>query len=276
MGSRKLKLLQDVIREIKQQRACREYKRKIIAGEPVEKWLKCKFSFDEIHQYLINKINPEKVVIFDVGAHHGESIDRFHNIFPDAVIHAFEPEESAFLMLQEKYGNDNRVILNNYGIGSFNGEVEFYKNAKSDTSGCIPVNISSSWATIKAEQLGVEKSRLIESAIQIPIKSLDMYIEENGIDKISILKLDTQGYEDECLKGGQELLKANRIDIIESELIVGNPYEKTLSFLEIESCIHPFGYRFFAINKAGNLLAQPHQPFDLIYLSGSVKKRFGL
>ena len=82
---------------------------------------------------------------------------------------------------------------------------------------------------------------------------------------MTILKIDTQGYEDECLRGGQEALKLNQVAIIETEILVGDAYEKTLSFGEIENLIYRHGYRFFGINSAGNLLSRPHQSFDLIY-----------
>jgi hypothetical protein len=34
--------------------------------------------------------------IFDVGAHHGESIKRYKKLFPSAAIHSFEPDVENF------------------------------------------------------------------------------------------------------------------------------------------------------------------------------------
>ena len=58
--------------------------------------------FDDIHRQLINIISPKKVVIFDVGAHRGESVKRFRNIFPDSIIHSFEPDKDNFSDLKNK------------------------------------------------------------------------------------------------------------------------------------------------------------------------------
>lgn len=52
-------------------------------------------------QVLLRGKNEPK--IFDIGAHNGQSIDRFRALFPDSEIYSFEPDEISFLGLRENY-----------------------------------------------------------------------------------------------------------------------------------------------------------------------------
>ena len=48
------------------------------------------------HKFITN----DKPIIFDVGAHHGESIIEFKTLFPLSIIHSFEPDPDTFKILQ--------------------------------------------------------------------------------------------------------------------------------------------------------------------------------
>jgi len=257
-------------RNYHQRKSCETYKKRILSGEQVTSWLHCEFTFDEIHKILVQRFSSAPIRIFDVGAHRGESIDRFRKLFPDSTIHAFEPNTEIAAFLRQRYAKDSSVILNAHGLGAFNGDVQFYKNVKSDTSSCLPINTFGTWAASKATQQGVSREQLTEEVTQIPIQTIDHYVEVNQIKDIDILKIDTQGYEIECLKGAQKSLESGNIMIIEVEIIVGDAYAKSSTFGEIENLIHNHGYKFFGINGSGNLLSRPHQSFDLLYTGPKV------
>ena len=67
--------------------------------------------------------------------------------------------------------------------------------------------------------------------ISVKVKKLDDYCHSNNINKINLIKIDTQGFEEEVLNGALNLIKENKIDIIELELVLGFAYKKTLSFI---------------------------------------------
>ena len=117
--------------------------------------------------------------------------------------------------------------------------------------------------------------------IDVQVETVDSYVKKNNIKKINILKIDVQGFEGEVLRGAQEMLKANNIDIIELELIVGNMYDKTLSFGEIENIICPYGYKLFALTNhhsseqhSANIIIQPWLQFDVIYTRDEIYKKY--
>ena len=56
-------------------------------GFEIKKLDRKKLNFDDIYK----KFFDDNLIIFDVGANKGQSIERFKKIFPKSTIHAFEP-----------------------------------------------------------------------------------------------------------------------------------------------------------------------------------------
>ena len=56
-------------------------------------------------------------MIFDVGANQGQSISRFDKLFNSKEIYSFEPIESEYLKMRDKYQNNKFVKINNYALG---------------------------------------------------------------------------------------------------------------------------------------------------------------
>lgn len=218
-------------------------------------------TFDEIHQILNNAENP---IIFDVGANEGQSIKRFRNIFPNSIIHSFEPLPREFKMLQENYTSDN-TFLSNVALGAIEEKRKFYVNYRSHSSSFTKLNLDSAGNKKESEQYGRSPENFIDEEIQVDISTLDGYVRKNNITKIDILKIDTQGFEDEVLKGAENALKSKIISTIELELLVGDNYEKRVTFLDVEKYLIPYGYRLYAITHGGNLFDYPAFGFDIIY-----------
>ena len=220
--------------------------------------------FDNIHKHFISEKTP---LIFDVGAHRGESIERFSSLFPAAEIHAFEPDPEIFKHIDSQHYAGKDIKVHNLGVSSKKGKLTFFRNLKSSTSGFHAVNTDSSWAKNRSARHGVSPEQFTAQNIQVNTIDLDTYMSENSIDHLNILKLDTQGHEDLVLEGAQSALSRAAIDIIETELILGDAYEKSLQFMDIEKFLLPAGYRLYAIDRGGNLLQTPSLSLNAIYVS---------
>ena len=124
-------------------------------------------------------------------------------MFNDPVIHSFEPQHDVFKQLQKNYPSDENVILNNLGLGDKIEEKHFYH-----------ANAESSFLryTIKDDivDIGEYMNQNTESEA-LSLRTLDEYVKKNNINKIHLLKIDTQGFEDKVLTGAQETLKKNLI-----------------------------------------------------------------
>ena len=216
------------------------------------------YGFNTVLTKLISDNHP---LIFDIGAEDGSSCERYGSILKNPIIHAFEPRPDQFEIMKSKFNDNKNVYLNNVAVGS-KAEIKIFNQIKGGGR--------SSFLTSTVDDLSQQEQ------IDVQVETVDAYVEKNNIKKINLLKIDVQGFEDEVLKGAQETLKLNKIDIIETELILGNMYEKTLSFNEIENLIYPYGYKFFALTCTNtetyslNLWKLPELQFDVIYTSNDI------
>jgi len=219
--------------------------------------------FDAVLSHFTKDLEP---VIFDIGAHNGESIRRFKKIFPKSTIHAFEPDIGNFKIMDKGWGDKKGIILNNIGVSRKKGTLTFHRNLKTNTSSFHAVNTESEWAKMRSARQEVTPEEFTEKSYDVPIIDLDSYVDEHNISYIHVLKMDTQGHEDEVLAGAEKTLKSGIVDVIETELIVGNAYTKSLQFYDLEKVLIPMGYRFYAIDSAGDRLSTPSLSFNIIYV----------
>jgi len=187
-------------------------------------------TLDQSIKYLIKKDNP---IIFDVGAHTGETIERFRKLYNKSIIHSFEPQVDSFQKL--KKFSDDKTILNNFALGEKIEIKKFYINKNDSTSGFYKFT----------DKMFADHNNYSKD---IQIKTLDQYVEERNVENIDILKIDVQGYEDNVLKGAIKTL-TNKIKILELEIIFIDYYEKKSSFYNLESIIKPLGFELYTISS---------------------------
>ena len=187
-------------------------------------------TLDQSIKYLIKKDNP---IIFDVGAHTGETIERFRKLYNKSIIHSFEPQVDSFQKL--KKFSDDKTILNNFALGEKIEIKKFYINKNDSTSGFYKFT----------DKMFADHNNYSKD---IQIKTLDQYVEERNVENIDILKIDVQGYEDNVLKGAIKTL-TNKIKILELEIIFIDYYEIKSSFYNLESIIKPLGFELYTISS---------------------------
>ena len=104
-------------------------------------------------------------------------------------------------------------------------------NDKSDTSSFLDLN-KFNWLKHRSKQLNIPSENFKKKSTQVQINTLDNYVKLNNIDKINLVKIDTQGYEEKVLRGSLESIKNNIINTILTEIIFDDVYDKYLSFSE--------------------------------------------
>ena len=137
---------------------------------------------NESLQFLIKELFIEKVYIvkiktaskiLDAGSNVGLSICYFKEVFPNAVIDAYEPDESSFAALEK-----------NIAVNKING-VQVYKKAISDKNGFLYTSFSSNFGSVNTQFTDNEMGIKTEA-----VRLLDII--ENGYD---VIKLDIEGGE---------------------------------------------------------------------------------
>ncbi|MGO9302448.1 MAG: FkbM family methyltransferase [Candidatus Korobacteraceae bacterium] len=161
----------------------------------------------------------EHPVVFDVGANVGQSVERLKRYFAHPVIHAFEPAPDTFQRLREATKGTPDLILNNIALGRHSGTAELVENTESVMSSFLELG-SDSWGAVKQK-------------IPVIVGTLDDYCSDNSVDRIDILKLDTQGFELEVLSGGENLLRQGRIEVVFMEITFSELYRGLPSLDEL-------------------------------------------
>ncbi len=162
-----------------------------------------------------------RAVAFDVGANVGAFTQELHRRLPEPIIHAFEPSPTMFNALQLNCGALPNVYLNQYAVGSKPGIAQFNENSESTMSSFLELG-SAGWGSIQRKW-------------EVETVSLDSYCEARGIERIDLLKSDTQGFDFEVLKGAQSLFNRGAIRLVFIEVIFIDMYKNQAKFDEIIS-----------------------------------------
>lgn len=206
-------------------------------------------TFDQIYKYLLKEKN---LIIFDIGANEGQSIERFLKINNNSSIHSFEPDKYTYNLLKEKYQNYPNIKLNNIAIGNQKENKIFNVAAHSRNSSFLDLRANTNWIKLRSKELGISPDNYIKEKIKVTIDTIDSYCEENSINHIDVMKIDTQLFEQEVLIGSKKMIESQKIDAIELEIVFSTTYEKYLCLSDLEKYLVPNNYRFSAIRLNNN------------------------
>ena len=146
----------------------------------------------------------KKLTIIDIGAHKGETIDFFVKNFNLEKIFSFEPNFALFSELINKKDYRNKIIeINNFGVGERAEIKKLNIISESSSSTFNDLNLDSKYYKRKnfIVNLFSHNKELIEKKQNIEIVNLSDFIRKKKIDKIDLLKIDTEGYEFNIIKG---------------------------------------------------------------------------
>ncbi len=244
--------------------------------ERTEEYLK-NFNREKILKYLIKQDCP---VIFDVGANVGSTLEEFKSWWTGSTIHCFEPQEECWVSLdkQAKKFKVDEVFINKHAVGcKQNEQATFYSHdISAGISGFNKVNLNSLDSVHlnkikKSDQESLDDyEKIMNHERNIEIQRLDDYMVQKGVEQINLLKIDTQGYEPEVLEGlGSKL---SDVDVVITELMFYDYYERSLSFSDIERFLIPAGFHLYDINHiAKNPMNGRTDWVDVIYLNDRLR-----
>ena len=87
---------------------------------------------------FIDKLGVSNPVIFDVGAHKGETVARYKQLLPDSTIFCFEPFPDNFEILRKRFSSDSSVHVYQNAVSDINGSKTFFVNNNDATSSLLP------------------------------------------------------------------------------------------------------------------------------------------
>lgn len=141
--------------------------------------------------------------VFDVGANIGGWTGMVKSVAPAAQIHAFEIVPSTFATLSQRVGAMPGLVINDFGLGATEGRVTVcHFPGRSGVSSILSAS-------------GGGKHPFVE--IECSIRRGDDYLAKHGISRLSMLKIDVEGSEPDVLRGFQQALGEQRVDVVQFE-----------------------------------------------------------
>lgn len=193
------------------------------------------------------------IIIFDVGAHRGETIDAYRKIFSQAIIYSFEPVRESFKKLVERIQFDNRISAFWLAFSDKKEIRSFYLTPQTNQSSFFGI------------PSGARR-------FDVMTDTVDSFCEDRKIEHIDILKLDVQGAEPLVLRGAIKMLKEKRISLVYTEMTFISPiaYQNTPPAWDIGKILWNCGFELFSIYNLCRTTSNQITHFDAIFLGPSL------
>ncbi len=166
-------------------------------------------------------------VIFDVGANVGEWTELALDTCGDAIIHAFELVPDTFAALKDRVADNPRVHLNEFGLA--------------DHVGVVPVKSILGYSSRSTMVLDFEVDVGTTAEVECDVRTGDSYLQENGLSRVDVLKIDTEGAEPLVLRGFSQALAEKRIGLIQLEYGRVNVLTRFL-LADLYEMLEPLGF----------------------------------
>lgn len=146
-------------------------------------------------------------VVFDVGANVGDYSRMVLQVSPQVMLYAFEPHPKTFKVLTNNLHQSNFFPVN-AAAGEEESVLSLYDYESKDDG--------SSHASLYQDVIeNIHKAKSIEYKVQV--LSLGAFAKSKNIEKIDLLKIDTEGNELNVLKGMIEYIESGKIEAIHFE-----------------------------------------------------------
>jgi FkbM family methyltransferase len=175
----------------------------------------------------------EDSIIFDIGANIGSMALKFAQCAPKGSVYAFEPSDFAF-----------QKLLRNLSLNPGMSDVVFPVQAfvSSESQKGVEHVAYASWRVDRTlDTAHPLHGGTPQPALSVPVTTIDDFCEQQGVNRIDLVKIDTEGYELEVLQGARKALQKFRPKIV-FEIGLYAVKEKGLTFKDYFDFLVPLGY----------------------------------
>jgi FkbM family methyltransferase len=187
-------------------------------------------------QWLAQSWGYAVETFFDVGANVGKTALAALQRFPDVHVYSFEPHPSTFSNLRQRIGTGRKFSGENVALGLAVGNVDMFEYDDSVLNSLA----SDAPFAVRYRQKG--------RRIQVCCTTLSTYCREKAINRIDVLKIDTEGYDLAVLQGAEEMLANGAIRFVYVEF---NDLQAKMgttggALCPMDEFLRRFGFRFIA------------------------------
>ena len=225
-----------------------------------------KYLFDLSGYHVINKkqfgndiLTDLKIILradsnltlFDIGANLGQTSLEFAEIFPSSKIYSFEPDPDTFNSLLHATSQYPTIQAFNIGFGHQNEKVVMNINKGSGGNSILPVS-----DRIKEFATGDWTERIGQTEVEIT--TLNSFCDTHLINRIDVLKMDTQGYEIKILEGADKIISPTFTRAIFVEVLFVELYKEQAYFTDIYKILLERGFKLVGLYNKFQKVEPPH------------------
>lgn len=187
------------------------------------------WGFSERSRNSLYALAKESDVVFDIGANMGDvTLNMAKIVGETGKVFAFEPYHETFEKLRR-----------NYELNTFDN-IELIESALAEKKGMVQM--------VRMDEHNSGMNRVASgnsdsSSAFIKTTSLDEFVETNRIEKISLIKIDVEGFEMNVLRGARRTLQQLRPSLF-IEIDDNNLRGQGASSVELLDFLKTFGYSF--------------------------------
>lgn len=198
--------------------------------------------------FLRTALRHREGAVLDVGANAGDYCATLLEFNPQLQVHAFEPHPRTYARLRGRADLPG-AVLNNLAAGDAEGSLELFDHDSND---------GSAQATLYRDVIeNIHGSTAVSHAVKVV--RLDDYVREHGIERIALLKIDTEGHAFRVLQGLRETLEAGLIEVIHFEFNEMNVSSRVF-FRDFWQLLA--GYDLYRLLPTGMIRLRRYGPMD--------------
>lgn len=182
-------------------------------------------------------------VTLDVGSYVGFYTLVAARMNPLGTVHAFEPMPAIFARLQNNIDRNRstNVVAHQAAVGETEGTADFYFS---------PATLLPTSSSLSRDYTS-DTTSLVTTSVRVV--QIDRFVQDHAIDRVDLMKIDTETTELSVLKGAEGVLRRDRPHIVCEVLKERAPAEA------IQQLLSPFNYRFYLLTPDGPV---PHASIE--------------
>ena len=193
----------------------------------------------------------------DIGANVGQTVLEFRRHLPGSIIHAFEPFALPYADLAALCAGLEGVTPRPVAMGDQAGSLQVRPREQS---------VLNSLLRRGADDAGAGSET-------IRIDTVDRYCAEHAIGHVDVLKTDTEGYDLQVLQGAAEMLRAQRVGVVYTEVTFQRDNRQNTPFQPVFDWLSALDYCFLGLYETYPLhrFAEPNLFCNALFVSRATR-----
>jgi len=184
-------------------------------------------TIEVLQQFLTNK-----PIVVEAGAFDGRDTQRMVRQWPESTVHCFEPLSEIYERLVKNTTSLPQVHRYPLALSDHTGIAIFYVSERPEK----PNIASQAGSLLKPKERRSRSPLIFPRTAQVKTTTLDEWADENGVQHIDLLWLDTQGHELAIMQAAPKMMKNTQVVLAEVSFIEsyeGQPlYEEVVAWME--------------------------------------------